>query len=160
MDISHGKMRFHVVSYLTGRTNCKPVGVTGQLSHCLLRLLSLQSGRYLSMFLQNLFCLRLSLQMDVLSFRGTSVNFCLTIGQQIVITAHCCVVSFVRHSSVFRLKYSDEIIVVSCMGVALRLRHQDQDIGWGCVRIGRWASYMRLTRSKGKLERSAYRGVS
>lgn len=78
VDISHGKMRFHIVSYWIGRTNCKTVGMTGQLSHRLLRLLFLQSGRYLHMFLQNLFRLRLSLQMDVLSFSEMSVNFCLT----------------------------------------------------------------------------------
>jgi hypothetical protein len=34
---------------------------------------------------------------------------------------------------------------VFCLGVELRLRHQDEDVGWGCVRMGCWARYMTRT---------------
>jgi hypothetical protein len=78
----HFKMWFHTVSYWIGRTIWKPVGVIGQLYHFLLRRLSLQSGRYLPVFRHNIFSLRLSLEMDVLSFSETPVNFCLTTGHR------------------------------------------------------------------------------
>jgi len=80
------------------------------------------------MFRQNIFSLRLSLEVDVLIFSETSVNFYLTVRHQIVTTAPC-IASFMRKSNSTCLKYSDEIIVFFCMGVELRLRHQDQDIG-------------------------------